>query len=79
MLRFIRRRFFLILLVIAAVAVLKFGCVKVKSTVSGWISGTKENRVSKAVTSMVGALSDGESVKGAVEVFRESIENSETN
>lgn len=74
MFRFMRRKIAQCIVLIAAVIVLKQVCPNFGAQVGQWITGLKESRISRAVSSMVASLSDGEGWKDAVEVFHETIQ-----
>lgn len=62
-------------LLIALALTLKFALPEIGATVGDWIAGAADNRVSEAIASFSAALSEGESLKEAVEVFYESWQN----
>lgn len=74
MFRFLRRKIAQCIVLIAAVIVIRQVYPTFGQQVGGWIAGLKESRFSQAVSSMLASLSDGESLKDAVEVFHESIQ-----
>ena len=66
-----QRRIIVCLLIVIFVLVMKQKHPQLGETVGQWISGTKDSRVARAVSSMVESLSEGEDLKTAVEVFCE--------
>ena len=74
-----QRRIIWCLLLVILVLVIKQQYPDLGQQVGQWISGTRDSRVAKAVSSMVESLSDGKDLKTAVEVFCEGMEDSEQN
>ncbi len=66
-----QRRIIVCLLIVIFVLVMKQKHPQLGETVGQWISGTKDSRAARAVSSMVDSLKDGEDLKTAVEVFCE--------
>lgn len=66
-----QRRIIVCLLIVIFVLVMKQKHPQLGETIGQWISGTKDSRVARAVSSMVESLSEGEDLKTAVEVFCE--------
>lgn len=66
-----QRRIILCLLLVIFILVIKQRHPQFGQTVGQWISGAKDGRVARAVSSMVDSLSEGEDWSNAVEVFRE--------
>ena len=71
----IRRFSILCSLLILLALTLKFTLPGLGQTVGDWIAGAEENRVSAAIESFAASLSDGGSLREAVEVFYESWQN----
>lgn len=69
-----QRRIIFCLLIVIFVLVMKQRHPDLGQTVGQWISGTKDTRIARAVSSMVDSLSAGEDLKRAVEVFCEGWE-----
>ena len=72
--RWVRKKLGMLLLLIALTVALKQAYPAVAERVGEWIFGMGDSRVAKAVSSMISSLSDGEGMKGAVEVFREEMQ-----
>lgn len=66
-----QRRIIVCLLIVIFVLVMKQKHPQLGETIGQWISGTKDSRAVRAVSSMVESLSEGEDLKTAVEVFCE--------
>lgn len=66
-----QRRIIVCLLIVIFVLVMKQKHPQLGQTVGRWISGAKDSRAARAVSSMVESLSEGEDLKKAVEVFCE--------
>ena len=71
-----QRRIIVCLLIVIFALVVKQKYPQIGQTVGEWISGSRDSRIARAVSSMVDSLSDGEDLKTAVEVFCEGWENS---
>ncbi len=72
--RRIRRSVMFCIVLLAAVVFLKYNYPQLGEQIGAWISGTKESPVVQAFSSFVESLSDGNSVKTAVEVFCDNLE-----
>lgn len=71
----VRRVTIMCSLLIALALTLKFALPELGETVGDWIAGAAENRVSAAIESFSASLSEGGSLREAVEVFYESWQN----
>ncbi len=72
--RSIRKMLFFFVFLLAATVFLKQNCPQLGAQVGAWISGTMESPVVQALSSLMDSLSEGNSVKTAVEVFCENLE-----
>lgn len=72
-----QRRIIICLLLVIFVLVMKQKHPQLGQTVGEWISGSKDTRIARAVSSMMDSLSEGEDLKTAVEVFREGWSSAE--
>lgn len=73
--RFLRRKIVQCIFLLAAAIIIKQAYPAIGAQVGGWISGMADSRIAQAVSSMLSSLSDGDSLKDAVEVFHENIQN----
>lgn len=73
LIRFICRKAVVCIVLVALAISLKQALPSIGKTVGGWISGSRENRVSQAVSNVLETLQNGDGLKNAMEVFRESI------
>ena len=75
MIRFILRKICLLLLIFAFLTWLKQATAPVSDTIGAWVSGAKEHRMTQAFSEMIDAISQGDSIKNSVEVFREALQD----
>ena len=68
------RRLLLCLFLFAFIIVLKQNNSSFRQNVSQWITGPKDHPVTKAVSSFIGSLTEGDTFKTAVEVFYENLD-----
>lgn len=73
-----RRNTVICLGILITAFLLKFTYPKIGAEIGGWIAGTEDNRVSKAVSCLFSSISEGNSVKEAVEVFCETLQQDST-
>lgn len=73
--RWVRRKLSLLLVLLALAVLLKNAYPAIGERVGGWISGMEDGRVAQAVSSMISSLSDGDGLKAAVGVFRETMQS----
>ena len=74
MLRFFRRKIRFCIFIVAAFAILKLYLPDFGSRIGSWISGTQDSRVVQAFSEMLNAFSEGDSVREAVEVFCDGLQ-----
>ena len=74
MLRFLLRKFWLVLVLFALLTWLRQATAPISDTVSTWISGAREQRITQAFGEMLDSLSQGNGVKHSVEVFCEGLQ-----
>lgn len=76
MLRFLRRKFFFCILLIALFLTFKKHIPEIGNKIGNWIAGTADKRVASTVSNMLDSFSS--STKEAVEVFCDGLRNFET-
>lgn len=74
-LRWVWRKATAVAILVALVIVLKQAYPHVGRRVGEWIAGAKDNRVTQAFSSMLSSFAEGDGVKSAVEVFRETLQD----